>query len=88
MKVITKISRIVYRLELLVYQKIHNIFTVVQLKLIPSSNDLYTRLKPNKSLPIFVEDNDEFNKLYIIKRLLNKRVIRKESGLVTEYIAK
>ena len=59
------------------------------LKPIPSANtDPYTRLRPNKPSPIFVEGNDEFNKSYIIDWLLNKRIIRKGRVLVTKYLVK
>ena len=37
---------------------------------------------------IFVEGNEEFNKSYIIKRLLNKRIVRKGRGLVTKYLTR
>ena len=52
------------------------------------TGDLFSRLRLNKLPPIFVEGDDEFNKLYIIKRLLNKRVIKKGRGLVIEYLIK
>ena len=70
-------------------QRIYNIFIVALLEPIPSANtDPYARLRPDEPPPIFVEGDDEFNKSYIIKRLLNKRVIRKERGLVTRYYIK
>ena len=52
------------------------------------TSNLFSRLRPKKSPPIFIEVNDEFNKSYIIKRLLNKRAIRKGRGLATEYLTK
>ena len=68
---------------LIIMKSIYPISTELQLVL---TDNLFSRLKPNKPPSIFVEGNDEFNKSYIIKRLLNKRVIRKGRGLVTKYL--
>ena len=52
----------------------------------PPSEDPFIRLRSNYLLFVFVEDDTKEQKLYNIKRLLNRRVKRKRGKYITEYL--
>ena len=69
-----KIDRFVYRLTISDIWRVHLIFTMTQLKSMPSlSSDFFRRSRSTESNSVIVEDDIDKIKSYEIKRLLNKR---------------
>ena len=74
--IIEKIDNLIFRLQLFFIMKIHSIIFITQLKSITKNIDFYDRIFKKV---IFVVENDSNSivSFYEIKRLLNKRIIRK-----------
>ena len=84
-KVLERIDRLIYRLNVPEDWKVHSVFTIAQLKPAPRL-DSFDRPRSEYPPSVFVEGNIDTSKSYDLERLLNKRVIRKKRGLVTEYL--
>ena len=52
----------------------------------PPSKDPFIRLRPNYLPSVFVEGDTNEQKLYDIKRLLNRRVKKKRRKYITKYL--
>ena len=65
----------------------HFIFSFVQLKLLLKF-DFFRRLISKHSNSIFVERDIKEIKSYILKRLLNKRVCRRDKSELMKYLIK
>ena len=80
-KILEKIERLIYRLNLFSHWRIHSILNIVQLKFSLSSlNDSYRRHRINNFDSIFVENDIFTMKFFEIERLLNKREIKKRES--------
>ena len=88
-KIIQRIDRLAYRLDIFEDWKIHSVFSVAQLEFSSSSDfDSYSRSRSTNSFFVFVEDDINESKSYEINRLLNKRMIKRDREQSTEYLIK
>ena len=78
-QIIKRIERLVYRLVISINWRIHNVFTIVQLKSCSSSDDdSYRRSRLAKFDSMFVEDDIDQVKSWKLNRLVNKRISQRE----------
>ena len=78
-QIIERIERLVYRLIISTNWRIHNVFTIAQLKSCSSfDDDFYRRLKSTESNSMFVEDDIDQVKFWELNRLMNKRTSQRE----------
>lgn len=84
-KITKKIESLIYEFEILDHWKIHSVISIQQLKSAFSDKDFYDRDSYNNSFSIYVKKNfdDEF---YVIKKLINKKIIRKNRDQFTQYL--
>lgn len=92
-RVLERVGRLAYRLDIPNTWNVHPVFTVAQLEPCPDpSTDPYTHTRPqprpDEPPSVFVEGDTETFKSYELERLLNKRVIKKGRGFATEYLVK
>jgi hypothetical protein len=81
-KVMQRVERLIYRLDISLNWKIHSMFFVAQLKLASNSaNDSYNRLRSINSSSM-TNSQDQ----YEIKRILNKRIVRRDIEYFTKYL--
>jgi hypothetical protein len=83
-KIIERIGRLAYRLDIPDHWKIHNVFSIAHLE--PSSppgSDKYARPVPDHPSAI---DTDK--DLFEVDRLLDKRTCKKGRGFMTEYLVR
>jgi len=86
-RITERIGRLAYRLETPSHWRIHPVFSIAQLEPAPNpGSDPCNRLRPNHPPQVYVEGDTEFWKFYEIKRLLDKRVMRKGLGYSVEYL--
>jgi hypothetical protein len=80
-KVLEKISRLAYRLQIPDHWKIHDVFSVAQLEPAPApGSDPYNRPIPDEPGPVEAGTNT-----YKVERILDKQVIRRGQGTSTQY---
>jgi len=80
-KVLEKVGRLAYRLQLPDHWQIHDVFTIAQLEPAPPpGSDPYNRTAYDEPGP--VEPNTD---IYKVSRILDKRIIRKGRGFSTQY---
>lgn len=79
------IKRLTYELKLSSKWKIHSIISIIQLKL-HSDNDSYNRFISIHSDSVYVEKNTLFNKLYEVKKIMDKRIKRYNKIAITQYL--
>ena len=80
-KILKKIDRLVYRLNLSFHWRIYSIFNVIQLKLcFFFSKFFFRRHRTNNSNFIFVENNITTMKFFEIERFINKRQLKKRES--------
>lgn len=88
-KVLIKIKRLTYKLNISDHWKVHFVFFVTQLESFSSSNsDSYNRSRSDHFDSIFVENDIDDSKLYEIDRFLDKRIVRKNREQSTKYLIK
>ena len=89
-KIVDRVGRLAYRLELPDHWRIHNVFTVAQLEPLPDTEDPFHRPRPDNPPSVFVEGDTDNWKSYYVQKLLNRRVIRQGRGgkLVTQYLVR
>lgn len=81
-KVLKRINRLIYRLNISSNWIIHFVFIVAQLELASSSqSDSFEKFRSSHSSSV-KDTQDE----YEVERLLNKRIIRKKKKYVTKYL--
>jgi hypothetical protein len=81
-KVIQRIDRLIYRLNISFDWKIHSVFFVTQLKSVSdSAKNSFNRSRLTHSSSM-IDNQDQ----YEIKRLLNKRIIKREQEYFIEYL--
>ena len=85
-RVMKKIDRLTYRLNISRKWIIHSIFSIAQLKsCFSSAEDFFRRARFINSNFVYVEKNIEFVKFFELKRIINKRIIVKRN---IEYLVK
>jgi hypothetical protein len=81
-RVIERIGRLAYRLELPANWKVHNVFSIGHLE--PANapgTDPYNRPQPTEPLPIDAEQN-----IYEVEKILDKMVFARGKGMCTKYL--
>lgn len=84
-KILEKIDRLVYRLNLSSHWRIHSILFVTQLKSTSLENDLFDRQRSTLLDSIFVRDNIDKIKSYELNRVIDKRSIARRN---TKYLVR
>ena len=80
-KILKRIGRLAYRLEIPSHWRIHPVFTVTQLKPVPPpTDDPFNRQRPDHPDSVFVEKNTQRVKSFEIERLINKRETAKRDS--------
>lgn len=92
-KVLKRIERLAYLLDIPNIWKVYSVFIVAQLKPVPDPKEdpyISTRSvsRSNESSLVFVKGDINDYKSYDLDRILNKRVIKKGRGYATEYLVK
>jgi hypothetical protein len=83
-KIIQRIKRLIYRLDISSDWKIHSVFFVTQLKLASNSaNDSYHRSRSTHSSSMTNTQNE-----YEIERILNKRTVKRDQEYFTKYLVR
>lgn len=86
-RIIEKVGQLAYRLDVPPDWQIHLVFSVAQLELALSpAEDLFGRPFSSSPSLIFVKGNTKKMKSFEIKKLLNKRQIKKRKGQTVEYL--
>lgn len=86
-RVIDRVGRLAYWLDIPQHWKIHPVFTVAQLEPCPDPKmDLYRRERLEEPPSVYVEGDTKDFKSYEIEKLLNKRIVRKGRGFSTKYL--
>ena len=82
-KVLDRVGCLAYRLDILDYWRIYNVFTIAQLEPVPAAGaDLFGRERPAHPPSVFVEGDTDNWKSYYVEKLLNKRMVRRGGKLV------
>ena len=86
-RVMERVGRLVYLLDILSDWQIHPVFFVAQLEpAADSAVDLFQRKYPDHPPPIFVDGDTDTMQLYEVERLLNRRVVKKGRGTSVQYL--
>ena len=86
-KVIAKIERLTYKLNISEHWKVHPVFSIAQLELCSESNP-YDRFRPDHPDSVYVESDTDTMQSYELKRLLNKRIIKRKRDHSMKYLVK
>ena len=88
-KMLERIDRFVYKFEISDHWRVHSIFTIVQLKFCSTfDSDFYRRFKSNQFDFVFVKDDIKTYKFFELNKLFNKRIIKKDRDVTTQYLAR
>ena len=88
-RIVEKVGRLAYRLDVLPDWRIHPVFSVAQLEPAPPpTEDPFGRPFPSNPPPVFVEGDTDKIKSFEIERLLNKRQVKKGKGRAVEYLVR
>ena len=88
-RIVEKIGRLAYKLDVPSDWRIHLVFFVAQLEPAPyPAEDPFQCFRPQHPTSVFVEGDTDRYKSFEIDRLLNKRTIRKGRGLAIEYLVR
>lgn len=75
------ISRLAYKFDISTDRKIHSVFLVAQLELVPSfTNVLFKQLYPTKTPTIFINGDIDIFQTFEIKCPLNRQIVRHKKG--------
>ena len=85
-KIIQRIGRLAYNLDIPHDWRIHPVYTVAQLE--PAAADRYQRPRPDHPGSTFAEGDTNAYKSFEIERLLNKKTIRHGRGVVIQYLVR
>ena len=88
-RIVEKVGRLAYRLNVSPNWRIHPVFSVAQLEPAPPpAEDPLGRTFPSNPLPVFVKGNTDKVKSFEIERLLNKLQIKKGKGRAIKYLVR
>ena len=88
-RILEKVGRLAYKLDVLHDWKIHPVFSVAQLEPAPLPiKDPFHRPRPHMPPAVFVDDDIDAVKSFEVDRLLNKRIVRKGKGRAVEYLVR
>ena len=88
-RILEKIVRPAYKLEVSNEWRIHPVFSVAQLKPAPApSKDPFHRPRPQQPPSVFVEGDTDHQKSFEVDRLLNRRTVKKGKGLAIKYLVR
>lgn len=88
-RIVEKVGRLAYRLDVPPDWRIHPVFSVAQLEPAPPpAEDPFGRPFLSKSPPVFVKGDTDKMKSFEIEKLLNKRQIKKRKGQAIKYLVR
>ena len=87
-RIVKRIGRLAYKLELLAHWKIHSVVSIQQLESTSHDKDPYDRQSYDNSSSVYVEGDSESDESYEIEKLINKRIIRKGRDQSTQYLVR
>ena len=88
-KILERVGRLAYRLDVFEDWKVYPVFSVAQLKPSPPPDaDLFDCPSPDHPPSIFVEGDTNTLKSYEVEQLLNRRNIQKGREVATEYLVR
>ena len=87
-KILERVERLAYRLELSSTWRIHSVVSIAQLELTFVEADSYERFRSHYFDFIEIEDDTNQYKFYEIEKLIDKRIKRYNKILVTQYLVK
>ena len=88
-RILKKVGRLVYRLEVPLDWRVHSIFSVTQLEPASSLTDNpFPRPRPHMPPAVFVDSDTNVTKSFEVDRLLNKRTVKKGKGRAVEYLVR
>ena len=85
-RIIKRVGRLAYKLDVPNDWKIHPVFSIAQLE--PASSpikDLFERTRLQHPPSVFVKGDINYHKSFKIERFLNKRAVKKIRGLAIKY---
>ena len=85
-KITERINILTYRFQLSIHWKIHFVISIQQFESASNEFDSYNRIFYDNSSSVYVEENIENNKFYEIKKLINKKVIKRKRDEFTQYL--
>ena len=80
-----RVGRLAYELDLLSQWKIHSIISIAHLESASVSMNSYHRSRSTHSDSVYMKDDTEDWKFYIVKKIVNKRQRRYEKSMITQY---
>ena len=88
-RIVEKVGRLAYRLNIPPNWRIHLVFSMAQLELAPPpAEHPFTRPFPSNPSLVFVKGDTDKLKSFKIERLLNKRQVKKAKGRAIEYLVR
>ncbi len=88
-RIIERVDRLAYKLDIPNDWRIHLVFCVAQLEpALSPAEDFFQRPRPQHPPSVFVEGDTDHNKSFEIEHLLNKRTVKKGRGLAIEYLVR
>ena len=88
-RIVEKVGRLAYRLDVPPDWRIHPVFSVAQLEPAPPpTEDPFGRPFPSNPPPVFVKGDTDKIKSFEIERLLNKRQVKKGKGQAIKYLVR
>ena len=88
-RIMEKVGRLAYRLDIPPDWWIHPVFSMAQLELAPHpAKDPFGRPFPSNPPPVFVEEDTDKVKNFEVEKLLNKRQVKKGKGQAVEYLVR
>ena len=88
-RIVEKVGRLAYRLDVPLDWRIHPVFSVAQLEPAPPpAEDPFARPFPSNPPPVFVEGDTDKLKSFEVEKLLNKQQVKKGRGQATEYLVR
>ena len=88
-RVLEKVGRLAYKLNVPLDRKVHPVFSVAQLEPAPSpTDDPFNRPRPHIPPAVFVDGDTDAVKFFEVDRLLNKRIVKRGKSRAVEYLVR